>query len=171
MKITKMTVCLFALTAIVATEAQASLIQNWSWTISPSTIEVTPTETIQIIGLVSNDSSSSGSLTVGFSSVEIISDWADHYDLSVEGIDLTLAPGESSTFLLGTLTPKSEAPEGLEFSFNSSLTAKNGLDPIGFSKAPSENLSVSVIPEPSSVALLLVGGMGVWMARRKRVPR
>ncbi|MDA3831906.1 MAG: PEP-CTERM sorting domain-containing protein [Spirochaetales bacterium] len=170
MKTTKMTVCLFALAASVANETQASLIPNWSWTMTPSVIEVTPMETISIFGEVSNDSSSSEILNVGSLAVAVVPEWDNYYVLTGDPIDITLAPGESTTFLLGTLTPKTEVPAGHEFTFKSGLAAMYTTDPIDW-KSPTENLSVSVIPEPSSVALLLIGGMGVWMARRKRIPR
>jgi len=152
--------------ALASTCARADLI--WSWNYSDPNVFVGPDDTIEVYIEILNDPLSTGGLHVGLPIVSIEPAWEQYYSFSLGTLDVDLAPGMSTTVYYCTFSPKMTVPVGTAFTFNSSIAPSSGIEPVGPWLGPDEDLQIAVIPEPTTVCLLLCGVIPLLMKQIRR---
>lgn len=137
---------------------RANAYLSWSWNYIESNVIPGPADTIEVMIQVANSPSSGENLNIGGASITFDTSWTSFYALQLGSVSVYLYPGESVTIPFGTFTPLANVPAGTEFTFNTSLYAMPPFRGGSISPQPAnEPLHITVIPEPASLALLLVG--------------
>jgi PEP-CTERM motif len=75
-------------------------------------------------------------------------------------------PGTGANFVIGTMQFTASGPPGTVVTFNWLTTGTQRLDFFGVSQAP--GVTVTIIPEPTTAAMLGIGLFGLAMAGRRR---
>jgi len=156
----------------------------WHWAFHNPTPTVLPTDEITFWATLYNDSSSTESIVGGYLPED---GWyikgasccgftiSDQYSISFGNFinTTTIFPGDSYDFIFLTLTPKNGSVNPGTYSFDSRIRMQWGYYmPSDHSKLSDVQVSITVVPEPISSTLFLLGGTllaGRRFIRRKRI--
>lgn len=153
-----------ALGALLTPTAWASL--DWHWSFDQPAYTVGPSDSILVRATLYNEPTSTENLTGPAVSMLFAGDFQKTFDFtfgtpgSVFGMEFLradLAPGDSLPFVFGLLTPVGGvAPAGTHLA-DPAFMALNG----GNWTEAINRLQVTIVPDPASPALGIVGGLAV----------
>ncbi|HPA20470.1 MAG TPA: hypothetical protein PLU30_22150 [Verrucomicrobiae bacterium] len=151
-----------------AFKAETAII--WNWDFPDSTVLLQPTETFYMKGSISNDASSTSSISIGAYSWDLYNlssnltlsdffndpgaDFTYYPDQNASGGIFTIgsiAPGRTKNFNIAHWTPKAPLPLGTTYTW--------WFEPFIFYNTPDEQtirrtVTVTVIPEPACLTLM-----------------
>lgn len=133
---------------------------SWSWSYVTPTVVVSPTDSIEAMVQIVNDDSSSESLVLDIPFVFYIEPtWSLHYAVEIQPfhfMNISIAPGDSITTLFYTMAPTNPPLVGSIFTVDAAIGGRSSSGPV-FPTQANPDFTISIIPEPTSAFLLVIG--------------